>query len=292
MTPYSDRIPQFHKAHRLAYTSNSHLIDGPIAKGGGGGRGGGGGSRGGSRGGGGSGGSGGSYGSGGAHVPPIILLPGAGGGYSSGSGGSSISTESSDSKKNGAIIGGVLGGIFALGLMLVGGICFYKKRQLKREKIKDAEAQEAQQPEQDFALSSEGGVAPFALYPPPLDVPAYTPATTTNTTQPEYIAAKSPFEYDKQTPSSSGNLVSAATIIVPVHEKDAQEWAQPTSSQSSSSTLHGIDPLTSAPLPSEDRRAYPIPQSTSPFTTVGVFDGQPSPPPALPHATQTNSVFS
>jgi hypothetical protein len=141
-------------------------------------------------------------------------------------------------------------------------------------------------------MSPEGGVAPFTLYPPPPEAPAYTPATTTNTTQSEYIAAKSPLEYYKQAPSSSENLVSASTVIAPDVEKDAQGRTQPTSSQFSSSTLHGIDPLAGAPLSSEGRRAYPIPQSASPFTTVGVFDSQSSSPPAVPQATQTKSVFS
>ncbi|KAF8939268.1 hypothetical protein BGZ47_008239 [Haplosporangium gracile] len=258
MAHYISTIPHSHKAQNLARTSSSYLIDGPIAKGGGGrgggGRGGGGSSGGGSSGGG----SGGGYTPG---LPPIIIIPGSGGGYGShgSSSGSTAPYDPSSSKEIGAIVGGVLGGIAALTFIFLYGRYLYKRRQNKRGKVEDAEAQDK---EQGGAMMGSDGVAPFTLYPPP---PPFTPTDLSATTHSAYIAAKSPLEYYKQDPSSSENLVSAATVIAPVPKKDGQ---QPVSSQSSLSTLHGADngygtslkpvnPLAGAPLSSSSPRLVP-----------------------------------
>ncbi|KAF9129028.1 hypothetical protein BGX30_014118 [Mortierella sp. GBA39] len=266
MPHYINTIPQSHKVQHLAHTSYSHLIDGPIAKGGGGRGGSGGGSRGGSRGGGGSSGggssSGGSRGGGSTGFPPIIIIPGSSGGYR-GHGSSSNSTapyDSSSSKNTGAIVGGVFGGIAAITFIFLFGWCFYKRRQAKKETAKDAETQDK---ELGHALMGPDGVDPFTIYPPP---PPFTPIdpSVTATTQPDYIAAKSPLEYYKQAPSSYENLVSAATITAPVAEKDAQGQTQPVSSQSSSATLHGVENGHDASLKPGDPLAGATVSSSSP----------------------------
>ncbi|KAG9065194.1 hypothetical protein KI688_002517 [Linnemannia hyalina] len=262
MPHYINTIPQSHKVQHLAHTSYSHLIDGPIAKGGSGG-----GGRGGSRGGGGSSGGGSSGGgsSGGGstpRLPPIIFIPGSSGGHG-GHGSSSNSTapyDSSSSKNTGAIVGGVLGGIVAITFMFLFGWCFYKRRQAKKETVEDAEAQDK---ELGHALMGPDGVEPFTLYPPP---PPFTPVDpfVTATTQPDYIAAKSPLEYYRQAPSSSENLVSAATITAPVSEKDAQGQTQLVSSQSSSATLHDVENGHDARLKPGDSPAGATVSSSSP----------------------------
>ncbi|KAF9279743.1 hypothetical protein BGZ88_012565 [Linnemannia elongata] len=315
MPHYINTIPQSHKAQHLAHTSYSHLIDGPIAKGGGGGRGGGGGgrggggssgggSRGGSRGGGGGSSGGGSSGggsSGGGYypgVPPIILIPGSGGGYR-GHGSSSNSTapyDSSSSKNTGAIVGGVLGAIAVITFIFLFGCCCYKRRQAK-EQVEDAEAQDK---ELGGALGPDG-VAPFTLYSPP--PPPFTPTdpSATATTPPDYIATKSPLEYYRQIPSSSENLASAATAssssprLVPTltpYSQDQYQQPRIATQGLRRPSSPAISPIT-ATNP-EGLRSYTPPPRTTPMATTGEFydhldvssDSGSSVPPAVPQDTR------